>query len=107
MVSVFQSVVGVESEWGGKRFAFIKPEYGRFSAGQRTFWVMRTEMTPNPPENPNRNFALLITFTPDAVIECMILARTATDMEVLSKTHMKFDDGTETELIPETAFNSK
>jgi hypothetical protein len=90
-----------------KRFAFTKSEYGKFSAGQHKFWVMRSEMAPNPPRNPNRNFVLLITFTPDAVIECMILARTASDMEALTETHIKFDDETESELVPASAFAAK
>jgi hypothetical protein len=61
----------------------------------------------NPPHNPNTEFALVITFTPEAVIECMIMARTPSDMAALAATHLKFDDGTETELVPASAFASK
>ena len=91
----------------GKRFAFVKPEFGQLQSGQHSIWVMKSQMTPNPPHNPNTEFALIITFTPEAVIECMIMARTPSDMATLAATHVKFEDGTETELVPASAFASK
>jgi hypothetical protein len=90
-----------------KRFAFVKPEFSQFKLGSHIFWVMKSAMTPNPPHNPNTEFALVITFTPEAVIECMIMARTPSDMAVLIATHVKFDDGIETELVPASTFTSK
>ena len=90
-----------------KRFAVVKPVYGAFTAGKHAFWAMQSEMTPNPPQNPNHEVAYLVTYTPDFVIECMLLARTPADLSALVNTHLKFEDGTETELLPSDAFVAK
>jgi hypothetical protein len=87
-----------------KRIAFVDPRYGTFKAGEHVFWIMRSEMTPKPPQNPNREFALLVTYTPSAVIECMISAGSPADFAELILTRLKFDDGAETELVPASAF---
>jgi len=87
-----------------KRFGAAHPEYATFIVGKHLFWAMRSETTPAPPKNPNHEIALLITYTPTAVIECLISARTPEDLAALSATALKFDDGGETQLLPAEAF---
>jgi len=87
-----------------KRFGATHPEYATFMAGKHLFWEMRSETTPNPPRNPNHEIALLITYTPTAVIEFLISARTPQDLAALGATVLKFDDGAETQLLSADAF---
>jgi hypothetical protein len=90
-----------------KRFTLISPEYSSFTVGTHAFWVMRSAMVPSPPQNPNHEIAFVVILTPQAVIECMLLARTRADLEALTATKLRFDDGAVTELIPASAFAAK
>ena len=90
-----------------KKYNLINPEYGSFSAGKHTFWAMRSAMVPQPPRNPNGQIALVVIPIPGGATEWLLNGKTRADLDALMATRLKFEDGTETELIPAETFTAK
>ena len=83
-----------------KRFDLSKVETGKFTVGTHVFWAMRSEALPKQPNNPIRQMAVLVTPTPQGLVECMLEGHTRADLDALAATHLKFEDGTDTAIIP-------
>jgi hypothetical protein len=91
----------------GKKYNLTNTEYGTFSAGTHRFWVMRSmaSLKDRAWETP-RYLAVLMTPTANGIAEYFLLCKLRADMNALMATRLKFEDGNETELIPNEAFAS-
>jgi hypothetical protein len=91
----------------GKKYNLKNTEYGTFSAGKHKFWVMRSmaSLKDRTWEKP-RYLAVLMTPTANGIAEYLLLCKLRADMDALMTTRLKFEDGTETELISNEAFTS-
>lgn len=90
-----------------KRFVLSNTETTLSSIGSHATWLMESEILPNNPVNPNRFMAMMITPTIEGMIEILIQAKTRTDLNTLMATRIKFDDDSESEIVPATSFVKK
>jgi tetratricopeptide (TPR) repeat protein len=89
----------------GKKYNLKNTEYGTFKAGTHRFWAMRsTAILKDRPWETPRSLATLMTLTSRGVVEYFLLGKTRSDLDALMATHLNFEDGAETELIPNEAF---
>ena len=91
----------------GKKYNLKNTEYGTFSAGTHKFWAMRSTavLKDRTWESP-RYLDLLMIPTANGVAEYFLLGKTRADLDALMATRLTFEDGAETELIPNEAFTS-
>jgi hypothetical protein len=83
-------------------------EFGNFSVGPHSFLCMRSMAAVKKlPWESNIYLAVLITPITDGIAEYFLQGRTRADLDALMATRLKFDDGAETELIPQAAFTAK
>jgi hypothetical protein len=90
-----------------KRYEFVNTESARFAAGAHQLWAMRARITPKDTADPHRYLAVLVILTTQGVAECILEANSRADLDSLMAIRLGFDDGAETELIPDSAFGSK
>lgn len=90
-----------------KLFRLSNVERGQAAIGTHPILLVRSTISPVNSSNPNRFMALMIAPIQDGMAEFMIQAQTSEDLEKLMATHIKFDDGSEGELVPQSAFPSK
>jgi hypothetical protein len=87
-----------------KRLTLQNPEDGSFTRGSHLFWALRSSMVPLDPSNHNRYIALLLVPTSQGVVQISLEARTQAALDELMATRLIFDDGVETEIIPDSVF---
>lgn len=90
-----------------KKYNLVHSESESYTAGGHKIWVMRSEMVPQPPRNPNSQVALVVVPVSGGAAECLLLARTRVDLDELMASQIKFEDATVTQLIPTGTFAAK
>ena len=91
----------------GYKYSLKNTEYGTFKAGTHRFWVMRSTaaLKDRSWETP-RYLAALMTPTANGVAEFLLLGKTRVELDALMATRLNFEDGAETDLIPNEAFTA-
>lgn len=87
-----------------KRYIFSTTSTAQISVGQHQLWVLRSAIVPRDSTDPHRFLAVLLFPTPNGIAECLMSASTQADLDALGSIPLKFDDGAESTLIPNTAF---
>jgi len=90
-----------------KQFVLSNFITARSSVGNHATWLMQSAILPKNPANPNRFIAMMVTPTPEGVAEILLEAKTRADLNTLMANRIRFDDGSESDVVPATAFTEK
>jgi hypothetical protein len=100
------SVGGSMMKEMAKKYDFLDRQTTRLSNGQHRLWIMRASILPKDLTDRHRFIAIVLIPINQTVAECMMGANTEADLDALMATHLKFDDGPESALIPAGTFAS-
>jgi hypothetical protein len=90
-----------------RKYTLRNTRYGALTVGSHALVLMRsTAAFKAQPWEPEKQMAVMITPVPGGVIEYFLLCKSRADLDALAATRIHFDDGAESELIPEEALNT-
>jgi len=88
-----------------KKYITHNVEYGSFTAGSHTFGALRcTASLKGHSWEGDRSLAMVLSPIPNGLVEFFLMGRSPAELNAAMATTLKLDDGSETPLIPHSAF---